>query len=487
MPPKKLTVPSVPSDHPFSSHRLESDRVQRLRSSLLSWYAAHKRDLPWRKEHVPLPQSSEDASNEQALQRGYEVLVSEIMLQQTRVATVIDYYKRFLEAFPRPKDLANASLDEVNALWAGLGYYSRAKRLREAAAYLTEQPLPRTAKEWENVPGCGPYTAGAVASIAYNVQAAAVDGNVVRVVSRLAGVQVGDSTTKGKELMWRLSGELVDPKQPGQWNQALMDIGSSICVPRNPNCGVCPLADDCKARAEATLVDTGGTIKYDIEDLGGCTTCLPPPDSDMEIREGATWISTRYPRKVVKKESKVEDSVCIIFVRQKTGRDKDEFFLIKRPDKGLLAGLWDFPTQVLTEETPAVTATKTMPPLPSLLSKYFDEFAAELGISEAETVERSEPVTTLHVFTHIRRYTRVFKVRIAPDVELDVEGKWVSDPVDIGTELGRKNWAAEKPTTKPARKPRKRVSEASETRGGKKSVQQTLSGMFGIKKAENAG
>jgi A/G-specific adenine glycosylase len=199
-----------------------------IRRKLLLWYERHKRDLPWRRTSDP-----------------YAIWVSEIMLQQTRVAAVIPYYERFLKCFPRVQDLARASETELLSLWAGLGYYSRARNMHKAARQIAQQSMdaggfPRNYESIRALAGVGDYTAAAVASIAFGLPRAAIDGNVRRVVMRLAGnaaADLGATATK-----------LLDPRDPGRWNQAVMELGATVCLPREPLCSGCPISGECQAK-----------------------------------------------------------------------------------------------------------------------------------------------------------------------------------------------------------------------------------------------
>ena len=204
-----------------------------LRRALLDHYDRSARALPWRGESDP-----------------YRILVSEVMLQQTRVETVIQYYGRWLERFPDLAALADAAEDDVLKAWEGLGYYRRARNLHRAARVVRERAdgrLPPDAAELRMLPGVGEYTAGAVASIAFGVVAPAVDGNVRRVLSRLF-----DVARPTASWLRNAATSLVDPERPGDWNQALMELGATVCSPRAPACGDCPVARWCEARAAGT-------------------------------------------------------------------------------------------------------------------------------------------------------------------------------------------------------------------------------------------
>ena len=196
---------------------------------LLEWYAGHKRELPWRGTKDP-----------------YLIWISEIILQQTRVAQGYEYFQRFTERFPDVASLAGADEDEVMKYWQGLGYYSRARNLH-AAARSMDGVFPSTYEGVRALKGVGDYTAAAVCSIAYDMPYAVVDGNVYRVLSRYFGVEVPIDSTRGKKTFAALAQEMLDEKHPGLYNQAIMDFGALQCTPQSPSCLFCPLADSCSA------------------------------------------------------------------------------------------------------------------------------------------------------------------------------------------------------------------------------------------------
>lgn len=198
-----------------------------IRKGIKKWYEAAKRDLPWRRTRDP-----------------YAIWISEIMLQQTRVATVIPYYEKFLNAFPDARALVAADEDRVLRMWSGLGYYSRARNLRKAAREIGDGEFPKEYDAIRGLPGVGDYTAAAVASIAFGFPYAAVDGNVRRVIARLSG--------DGHADFIKIANHLLDRRDPGVWNQAMMELGATVCLPRNPLCGACPAAKWCEARARGT-------------------------------------------------------------------------------------------------------------------------------------------------------------------------------------------------------------------------------------------
>ena len=276
--------------------------------ALLRWYETHKRTLPWRKSPAP-----------------YRVLVSEFMLQQTRVETVVPYYERFLKRFPALQDLANAPRQKVLKAWAGLGYYARARNLHDAAKVICRElggKIPETKEELLRLPGFGPYTAGAVASLAFNQPVAALDGNVKRVLGRLFPKHCDfrrASTKKGVEEFlegWIPRGRASD------FNQALMDLGATVCIPSKPRCSACPLLKFCSTRGE-----------------------LPEKKPAVKKFRKETW------------------AVAIV---EREGR----YLLYHNEAGGLLAGLWQFP-KVVGEKNQGKDAGQEG--LEKLLKKYLLE------------------------------------------------------------------------------------------------------------------
>jgi A/G-specific adenine glycosylase len=255
-----------------------------MRDALLSWYDQHARDLPWRHEEDP-----------------YRIWLSEIMLQQTRVDTVIPYYKRFLESYPDAASLSAAKEEEVLKLWEGLGYYARARNFHEAIQEVQSRyggGIPSETEAFRRLPGVGDYTAAAVMSIAYGIPLAAVDGNVKRVVSRLFGLP-GNLQKQEKEIKNRAAA-LLDAKRPGDFNQALMDLGASICSSRNPSCPECPLKSYCLALTQ------------------GMVDAIPPKKSQKPLP--------------------LVEVTAVIIVQGQKG------LIRQRPRNGLLGGLWELPT-----------------------------------------------------------------------------------------------------------------------------------------------
>src|SRR5256712_5611444 len=206
-----------------------------VRARLLAWYDANRRDLPWRRTRNP-----------------YRILVAEYLLQRTRIASGTPYYDRFLRRFPTVLDLASASIDDVMTVWEGLGFYGRARNLHAAAQATVERhggEIPRSFEDLSALPGIGPYTAGAVGSIAFGLPVPAVDGNVTRVIARLFRIRQDVTTTSVRRRVTEIAARLVSPDRPGAFNQAMMELGAMICTPTSPACPRCPVERLCLARA----------------------------------------------------------------------------------------------------------------------------------------------------------------------------------------------------------------------------------------------
>ena len=205
-----------------------------LRRRILAWYRKHKRDLPWRRTRDP-----------------YSIWISEVMLQQTRAVAVVPYYERFLARFPDVNTLARAPEQELLAAWAGLGYYSRARNLQLAARKIHEMgEFPRDYSSLRSLAGIGDYTAAAISSIAFDLPHAVLDGNVIRVLSRFIGEPGNVRSLAVRNRLREVAERILDPKHPGDFNQALMEIGATVCLPREPRCATCPLRGRCVARLE---------------------------------------------------------------------------------------------------------------------------------------------------------------------------------------------------------------------------------------------
>ena len=264
----------------------EEEKIASFREKLLAWYDANKRDLPWRRTQDP-----------------YKIWISEIMLQQTRVDTVIPYYKRFLDWFPTIEDLANAQEEKLLKAWEGLGYYSRVRNMQKAAQQMMENHggvFPSSYEEISKLKGIGPYTAGAIASIAFGLPEPAVDGNVMRVLARLFEVDYDIGVPTNRKIFQAMMEILIDPAQPGDFNQALMDLGSDIESPVNPRPEESPVKEFSAAYQHGTM--------------------------------------DRYPIKAPKKKP-VPVYLTAFIIKDSQGR----YLLEKNEREGLLSGFWHFP------------------------------------------------------------------------------------------------------------------------------------------------
>ena len=218
---------------------VDKRKARAIGRALLAWYAKHRRELPWRKSLDP-----------------YAVWVSEMMLQQTQVATVIPYFQAWMQRFPDVAALAGAAESDVLHAWQGLGYYSRARNLRRAAQEMVSKHagrVPELVTELRALPGIGPYSAGAISSIAYGRAEPLVDGNVIRVLSRLFALRGDPNRAPLKNDLWEVARALVPAAAPGDFNQALMELGATVCTPQKPRCATCPLATDCAALAQGVV------------------------------------------------------------------------------------------------------------------------------------------------------------------------------------------------------------------------------------------
>lgn len=315
-----------------------------LAPSLLSWYAQNKRDLPWRSK-TPDP---------------YCVWVSEIMLQQTRVEAVKSYFIRFMEELPNVGALAAVEEDRLMRLWEGLGYYNRARSLQKAARIVMDAHggrLPRTYEGLLSLPGIGPYTAGAVASIAFGVPVSAVDGNVLRVLSRIladfSDIALPETRENAKLLIDTFL-QTLPPDAPGKYNQALMELGAVVCVPNGPpKCGACPAAAFCRGMEQDIMLD--------------------------------------LPIKTAKKPRRVEDRTVLLLSRDGKAAVR------RRPEKGLLAGLWELPN------------------LPGSLDP--DSLNAAVRKIGLEPIHIKPLGTAKHIFTHVEWHMEGFLVTVEEALE----------------------------------------------------------------------
>ena len=321
---------------------------QQVRDALVTWFLKEKRDLPWRKTTDP-----------------YKIWVSEVMLQQTKVDTVIPYYERFIAKYPSLESLAMADESELLKEWEGLGYYSRARNLQAGVKEVVEtygSVVPSTRQEISKLKGVGPYTAGAVLSIAYGVPEHAVDGNVMRVLSRLLLIKEDIAKPKTKKIFEEAVMELIDEDNPSAFNQGLMELGAVVCTPTKPKCLLCPIRDYCAAFYEGKQ-----------EEL---------------------------PIKTSNKKTKVHKVKALVIQR-----DDGKILLEKRPSKGLLANMWQFP----------------MIELPTATHKVEDVIEHDYGIV---IKKGTELLTFKHIFSHLVWEVESFEGVLVTEKELPPNCKW---------------------------------------------------------------
>jgi len=326
-------------------------------TKLLNWYQDNARQLPWRDHPDP-----------------YVVWVSEIMLQQTRVETVIPYFRKWVERFPTISNLAAAPQRQVLNLWEGLGYYSRARNLHRAAQIIVEDydgQVPQDVKTLKKLPGIGAYTAGAIASIAFGADEAALDGNIRRVLSRVFNLTEPAGSRVGEKHLWGIADEYLPPGKAGDYNQALMDLGATICTPKAPGCTACPVSDLCQANA-----------------LG---------------------IQTERP--VPKTKSKIPHYIVAAAVFQQD----DKVMIVQRPQSGLLGGMWEFPGG----------KQETGEDLKSCLRREIcEELDVEIQVGEQFGVYN-------HAYTHFRVTLHAFLCTMngsQPQLKEHTDIHWVTPP-----------------------------------------------------------
>lgn len=278
------------------------DSIHPVSKKLIEWYAQRKRSLPWRDEPIP-----------------YAVWVAEIMAQQTRLDTMLPYLERWMKKYPDVGDLAAGKLQDVLNLWEGLGYYQRARNLHKAAGIIMnafEGKIPDQVDQLKKLPGIGPYTAGAIVSIAFAKDEAAVDGNAARVLARVFNIGVPINESKGMKQAWALAQDILPQGKASDFNQSLMDLGAFVCLPRKPRCEECPLIKDCEAKQVGI-------------------------ENEIPVRAASNKIPTRiYVSGIIKKRGRI--------------------LLRQRPQEGLLGGLWEFPNVEIDKQKNSRSALRNL-------------------------------------------------------------------------------------------------------------------------------
>ena len=333
-----------------------------IQDTLINWYEENRRDLPWRNNPSP-----------------YEVWISEVILQQTRVNQGMDYYLHFTKKWPTVNDLAQASEEEVLKMWQGLGYYSRARNLHHCAKQVVEQykgEFPSDFEKLKQLKGIGNYTAAAIASIAYNLPHAVVDGNVYRVLSRLFDINTPININEGQKLFAQLADELLNRNQPGLHNQALMEFGALQCTPKNPNCLLCPLQAQCLAFAHQTVM-------------------LRP------VKLAKTKISTRYFNYLIL-------------------RINDGLYLHKRSDNDIWKNLYDFP---------CIESQKPMTVEEVIASETF----LQLIENNPFTIIKSSPIFT-HKLTHRTILAHFIEIKLEKELlQIQTNDLFLARETELGS------------------------------------------------------
>ena len=345
--------------------------IAAFQEKFLEWYHQEKRNLPWRANTNP-----------------YNIWISEIMLQQTRVDTVIGYFYRFMEEFPTIQDLAEADEQKLLKVWEGLGYYSRARNLKVAAQQIMEEfhgEFPQTPEEIGSLKGIGPYTTGAISSIAFGLPEPAIDGNIQRVTSRMFEIDADIAKASSRKVFDAAMRTILSPEQPGEMNQAFMDLGSSICTPLNPQCDVCPIQEFC--------------LSY------------------------KTGRQTDFPVKT--KKIKPKD---VYYVAAAIENAQEEYLLVQRPETGLLAKMWQFPLQEVTKaEYEALLTTWQKEETNQLALDLVAEETTPQIFDELPVIWQKRHFGEIsHVFSHLRWHVLLFYGRKAGDIQLE-RSAWANE------------------------------------------------------------
>ena len=343
----------------------DEEKIKTFQETFLTWYHKEKRNLPWRATNDP-----------------YAIWISEIMLQQTRVETVIGYFYRFMEQFPTIQDLAAAEEQKLLKVWEGLGYYSRARNLKAAAQQIVAEfdgEMPQSIEEIRSLKGIGPYTAGAIGSIAFGLPEPAIDGNVMRVVSRLFCIEADIAKASSRAPFDEAMRTIISPDEPGEFNQALMDLGSRICTPTTPKCEECPISQYCLAYAENRQTD--------------------------------------FP--VKSKKAKPKDVYYIAGAIE----DQGSFLLVQRPETGLLASMWHFPLVEVTKEQYDALQRTWVKEEQLQLDLIAEEDALEIFPGLPVVWQKRHFGEITHIFSHLKWHVLLFYGRKRGEIPLQ-DSEW---------------------------------------------------------------
>lgn len=345
----------------------DEEKIKTFQETFLTWYHKEKRNLPWRATNDP-----------------YAIWISEIMLQQTRVETVIGYFYRFMEQFPTIQDLAAAEEQKLLKVWEGLGYYSRARNLKAAAQQIVAEfdgEMPQSIEEIRSLKGIGPYTAGAIGSIAFGLPEPAIDGNVMRVVSRLFCIEADIAKASSRRPFDEAMRTIISPDEPGEFNQALMDLGSRICTPTTPKCEECPIGQYCLAYAENRQTD--------------------------------------FP--VKSKKAKPKDVYYIAGAIE----DQGSFLLVQRPETGLLASMWHFPLVEVTKEQYEALQRTWAKEEQLQLDLIAEDDALEIFPDLPVVWQKRHFGEITHIFSHLKWHVLLFYGRKRGELTLQ-DSEWAA-------------------------------------------------------------